>query len=62
MVSRVPSSWLAKNTSDERNAAFDHALCLFIEIKSVSSDTGVYCGFIEEGFDHMEKLLPLVSL
>jgi hypothetical protein len=62
MVSRVPLSRLERDTSDQRDAAFDYTFSLFVEVESVSTNTGVNSSLIEKGFDHMEKITALVGL
>jgi len=62
MVSRVPLSRLERDTSDQRDAAFDYAFSLFVEVESISTNTGVYSSLIKKGFDHMEELTTLVGL
>ena len=62
MVSRVPLSRLERDTSDQRDAAFDYTLCLFVEVESVSTNTGVQSSPIKKGLDHMEELSALVGL
>ena len=62
MVYRVPLSRLEGDTSDKGDAAFDYTFSLFVEVESVSTNSGMDSSLIEKGFDHMEELTALVGI